>query len=421
MNLSIFNESDVNIVPSVNGLAYYGKISFDSRDLNPYVGDLASAIARANTPECWASTTCSALMDMCIIDQICGNQDRGLQHQLQALEACRIYKINTPPVDRPLRMVGLVTSGKINANTPVEFLVQNSDVTLYLVYVDPSRPLPPIPEHDVAMVMVSDCEEGRIVLKYLESIIAMWPRPVINAPANVPKVGRELLYGELVGIKNLNIPSTTRCSRARLLGLNSIDEIETNTDELAFPIIIRPVDSHAGFGLHKIDGIQELAQYVQDRPELEFYISRFVEYKNADGLYRKFRVIVIDGKAYPCHLAISTHWMIHYVNAGMVDDAVKRSEEQKWMDAFETEFCKRHANAIAAIAQTLGLEYFGIDCAETETGDLLIFEACTSLVVHDMDPPAMFPYKSHHMQLLFAAFRSLLNKRAGTPGLATAV
>ena len=221
-----------------------------------------------------------------------------------------------------------------------------------------------------------------------------------------------LLFKDAMNRIGLDVPKSAL--------VNNVKDGLEFSGKIGFPLIIRPVDSHAGFGLQKIESVQELAEYIVDRPELEFYISRFVEYKNADGLYRKFRVIVVNGMAYPCHLAISTHWMIHYVNAGMVDDAIKRSEEQKWMDTFETDFSARHADAIGSIAQTLDLDYFGIDCAETVTGELLIFEACTALVVHDMDPPAMFPYKSRHMQRLFAAFRSLLTERASEYVLATA-
>ncbi len=57
--------------------------------------------------------------------------------------------------------------------------------------------------------------------------------------------------------------------------------------------------------------------------DAEFFISRFIDYSGKDGLFRKFRVALIDGKPYACHMGVSSNWMIHYVNAGMYEDAAE--------------------------------------------------------------------------------------------------
>jgi hypothetical protein len=44
-----------------------------------------------------------------------------------------------------------------------------------------------------------------------------------------------------------------------------------------------------------------------------------------------------------------------------------------------------------------------VDCAETKTGSLLIFEADNSAVVHNMDSPEVFPYKPPQMRKIFDA------------------
>ena len=59
-----------------------------------------------------------------------------------------------------------------------------------------------------------------------------------------------------------------------------------------------------------------------------------------------------------------------------------------------------------------GLEYMGIDCAETTDGRLLVFEGSISLVAHDMDPPSLYPYKSPQMQKLFASFYEMLKRKS---------
>jgi hypothetical protein len=43
---------------------------------------------------------------------------------------------------------------------------------------------------------------------------------------------------------------------------------------------------------------------------------------------------------------------------------------------------------------------------------LLIFEADNTAVVHDMDPPDIFPYKLPQMRKVFDAFAAMLDHRA---------
>jgi hypothetical protein len=62
--------------------------------------------------------------------------------------------------------------------------------------------------------------------------------------------------------------------------------------------------------------------------------------------------------------------------------------------------------------ERVGLDYFLIDCAENHNGELLIFEADNTAVVHNMDSPELFPYKPPQMLKIFEAFASMLIDRA---------
>jgi len=109
-------------------------------------------------------------------------------------------------------------------------------------------------------------------------------------------------------------------------------------------------------------------------------------------------------------MAVSTNWMIHYVNAGMYEEAWKRAEELAFMEGFEA-FKQRHNAALQAIANAIPLDYLCIDCAETPLGELLVFEVDHAMVIHAMDTEAQFPYKQIHMQKVKNAFRDLLLRR----------
>ena len=129
-------------------------------------------------------------------------------------------------------------------------------------------------------------------------------------------------------------------------------------------------------------------------------------------MFRKYRVALIEGRPFACHMGVSEHWMIHYLNAGMRESAAKRAEEARFMAEFDRDFARRHARAFEALAERVGLEYFGIDCGETPEGELLIFEADVAMIVHDMDPPDLFPYKRPQMRKVFDAFRAMLARAA---------
>jgi hypothetical protein len=107
-------------------------------------------------------------------------------------------------------------------------------------------------------------------------------------------------------------------------------------------------------------------------------------------------------------MAIADRWDIWYLNAGMTQSAEKRSEEERFMRDFDCGFAFRHRNALAAVAGRVGLDYFTIDCAENKNGELLIFEADNTAVVHNMDSPEVFPYKPPQMRKIFDAFTAML-------------
>lgn len=90
-------------------------------------------------------------------------------------------------------------------------------------------------------------------------------------------------------------------------------------------------------------------EYLQSSTDEEFYVAPFIDYASADGKYRKFRVCMIDGQAMAAHMAVSPRWMVHYLNADMLDSAQHRAEEAEFMLRFDQEFAVRHRLALANI------------------------------------------------------------------------
>jgi hypothetical protein len=238
---------------------------------------------------------------------------------------------------------------------------------------------------------------------------------MLNPPRLVRNLDRDKLHRLLFGIDGIDIPATVCVTRAQLAeasrATDLLAEVASHEGDAA-AIIVRPRGSHAGVGLARLDDRVGIDRYLAERPEQEFFVSRFVDYANEDGLFRKYRVVFVDGRPYACHMAIADRWDIWYLNAGMSESAAKRLEEETFMRTFDIGFGRRHRSALTELADRIGLDYFTIDCAENKRGELLIFEADNTAVVHNMDSPDVFPYKPPQMRAIFEAFAAMLYRRA---------
>ena len=396
--------------PALMGLARLMAMAFQGTDLMPLAQTL---ITRATEDEHDAN----ALMDLSTILLLQGLRDVGLATQGQALASQRVFDL--PAEHTPaLRLLAVMTPGDLMTNAPLAFLAERSDVALTMLYVQPGEPLPHwLPPHDALWIAVSESDPVRGLLGDLSAACAGWGTPAINHPARTLQTGRTQACAELHGVPGLHIPQTIRADRALLQRL-----VRCETDPTAllsdgtWPLIIRPVDSHAGRGLEKLTSPFDLTRYLAAMPDAGFFLSRFVDYASADGQFRKFRVVLVDGVAYAVHLGVSSHWMVHYLNAGMTESAAKRAEEERFMAEFDTDtgFARRHATALRGISERIGLDYLVIDCAEMPDGDLLVFEIDPGAAVHSMDPPDLFPYKLPAMEKVRTAFRALLERSVST-------
>lgn len=389
--------------PPLMGLPSLMRMSLQGVDLAPLATDL---IAYANAhPE-----AANVLMDLAVILQFKQNRELALQVQGEALKLQKVYQLPFNGEQVGLRVLALVAPGDLMSNTPIEVLLEGTDVLLNLLYVAPDLPFPAeLPEHDLVFVAIGESDHNRLILEFVASFIQQWPRPVLNAPDKIEALSRNAASALLGDAPGLVMPSTARIEKQTLAQLASAElRMTAVIADGDFPVIVRPVDSHAGQGLMKIDSAGDIDAYLQNRTEDEFYISRFVDYSGADGLFRKYRIVLIGGRPYVCHMALSRHWMVHYLNAEMTDKPENRAEEARFMANFDEDFARRHAAAFQAIYERAGLDYLGIDCGETADGALLIFEIDSNMIVHAMDPVDMFPYKQPQMHKVFSAFRAML-------------
>ena len=383
--------------PAVLGLAQIMRKAFAGDNLATLTNELIGRIQADDSDA-------AAYLDLSIVMQLNAQPDVALELQSQALQLNQHYRLTSNSLRPALRLLAIMGPGEVMANTPIEFLIEESDVSLELLYLGEGLPVPAyLPDHDIAFVAVCESDQNQQLLHDLNEVMQHWPKPFINAPAAIAQLSRNDVSHNLGTIAGLTASDAHRLSRAETHELAGSD---------CFPLIARPVNSHAGQGLEKLTDQADVIQFLKTQTSDEFFVAPFIDYRSSDGWFRKYRIAVIEGQPFAAHMAISQKWMVHYLNADMLQNSKNRDEEASFMHRFDSTFAVKHRVALQEIDRRIGLDYYSIDCAETTDGRLLVFELDSGAVVHSMDPIDIFPYKAPQMNRVFNAFQQMLKRRS---------
>ena len=352
----------------------------------------------------------AAMMDVAMILQSHGDPKQAAELRTRAVALSRSFATPHGDGSGP-RLLALATPGDFMANTPVDFLLAGSNATLVTHHVDAqTRSLADLPPHDAAILAVAEAPDHRQTLARLEGLLPTYPGRMLNGdPARIAGLTRDGVSALLADIDGLYCPPTARASREVLARVAGGEAPEGVHPGLRWPLVLRPEGTHAGEGMELVLDRHHLGAVLSVTSAQDFYLAPFVDYSSPGGLFAKARVILMGGRPYPVHLALSGHWIVHYLSAEMSANSERRAAERDWFESFDAPggFAARHAAVFAAMQARVGLDYWGFDCAEMPDGRLLIFEIDTALIVHDMDDPETFPYKPPAMRRLFQDFQRL--------------
>jgi tetratricopeptide (TPR) repeat protein len=339
--------------------------------------------------------------------QLLDDNAAAVAHQRIALAQRSLVTIEASVGPARVRLLELCIAGTFQANVPLDFILDRRHVTVHKLYVG-EHPIPELPPYDLVFNAIADAPNAGPALRAAQAFIAAQDRPALNAPAAVPLTSRDAVVSHFADSDAVAVASIVRATRGNVRALQP-----------AFPFLIRPLDSHAGNDLAKVDCAAELDAYLHATPEVEeFYLSAFVDYRNADGYFRKYRIVFVEGVPYPVHLAISPRWMIHYYNAPMAENAWMRDEEHAFLRDIDAVFDGPRARGLREIAAAIPLDYFGIDASIAPDGRVLLFEASAAMIVHLRDPIALYPYKARYVPRIIDALERLFAARMAHGGSA---
>jgi len=283
------------------------------------------------------------------------------------------------------------------------------NMTLYTQTYDPDQPLP---DHDVVLIAVADVESDARALDVASAIVARSAVPVVNRPERILRTSRAEQSRRLATLDNVVTASvvTVPCEALRETGQAAY----IGGHGLTFPLLVRSPGFHNGRFFELVRDEAELLEAVSSLPGTEAMLLSYQDTRSPDGLLRKFRVMTIDGHLYPVHLAISANWKVHYVTSDMHRSPAFRQEEAAFLTDMNGFLGAGAVRTLERIAESMQLDYAGIDFAIDSAGRVVVFEANAAMAIFLPDADPRWDYRREPMtRALDAVKRMILTRASG--------
>lgn len=252
--------------------------------------------------------------------------------------------------------------------------------------------------------LITEPEHNDKVLDALRKLLRGVPGKVINRPEAILRSTRDQIAKRLANVPGLLAPKVVRLRSSKLAVVQSIVE----KSGMTFPLILREPGTHKGTTQCLFDNVEQMTAAMADGTE--YFATEFVDYRSADGLYRKYRVFFIGPHTIFRHMLFSDFWNVHAKDRGrfMADRPDLISEEEAMFAAPEGAFPPDIKAVLAAVRKRVDLDYFGIDFGILPDGRVLLFEANATMNFFSPLPGEQFTYLRACVPPARAAFRELL-------------
>ena len=330
-----------------------------------------------------------------------GHAAEARRHRDAAFEGHNI-EVHTPPHPRATVLV-LTTCD--SGNIPHRHLLpadRYARIDWFVEYATPGQGAE-LPAYDAAFNIIGDADFSDPTRAVVEAFVRDCGKRVLNHPARIGPTRRDRLAGLLDGIMGLAVPRAARLDPETASGVDLAAWIRAQ--DLAPPLLLRPIGSHGGQGLTLAASEAELAGFDASRG---VYATEFRDFRSpADGLYRKYRAIFVDRRPYPYHLGIAEHWLVHYAASLTPGDPTCQAEELRFLEDPEAALGAVAWAAVAAIGRRLDMDYAGVDFSVLPDGRVLVFEANATMLAH---PEAEGPLarKNPYVERITSAFQALV-------------
>ncbi|OIQ80246.1 beta-barrel assembly-enhancing protease [mine drainage metagenome] len=337
-----------------------------------------------------------------------GHDDESRRHRDLGFKNRALSSMAYRGRGEPLQL--LVLASALEGNIPWRLLIDGDvfQTTIVAVeYFDRQWPLPP---HQLIFNAIGEADLCQGGLEIARHLTAGTQAPVINRPDAVLQTGRVRNAERLGVLPGVITPRMALVSKTDMISGRALEALEQR--QIAFPLLMRAPSHHGGNYFIRVDGREALQSAVDELPGEHLLAMECLDSRSSDGLFRKYRVMSINGGLYPVHMAISTGWKVHYFSSEMDHDENYRNEEKIFLDDFAPFLGAGAMAALEKVSQTLGLDYCGIDFGLDEDGNILLFEANSTMAIIPPAQDSRWDYKRPSIENALAATKAMFIQRA---------
>ena len=303
----------------------------------------------------------------------------------------------------------LVLASALEGNIPWRFLIDSEVFHTTIIAVEYYDGQKPLPAHQLIFNAIGDADLCLDGLDIANRLIKRSDSPVINLPEAVMPTGRmenAKRLGEIAGVRT---PHMFLISKREIISGQALIELSQN--KIDFPVLLRSPHFHGGNYFVCVEHPEALKSAAEELPGDSLLVIQYLDSRSADQLFRKFRVMSIDGALYPIHLAISRQWKVHYFSSDMGENEGYRKEEMIFLSDFTAYLGAAVISILGKIASSLRLDYCGIDFGIAPNGEVILYEANSTMVINPPANEKCWDYKRKSIDNALRATKKMFSDR----------
>ena len=303
----------------------------------------------------------------------------------------------------------LVMGSALEGNIPWRFLIDRERFQTTLMTVEYFDDTQPLPTHQLILNAIGDADIAQEGLEIASRLVEKSKAPILNRPQAVLQTGRLMNAKRLGRLSGVVAPRIALVSKDEVDSGNAWERLDNKG--LAYPLLLRPPGFHGGNYFVCVDDQDQFKSAFADLPGEMQLVIEFLDSGLKENLFRKYRVMAINGALYPIHMALSSNWKVHYFSSDMDENEEYRNEEKAFLNDFSSFLGEDALSALERISQTLNLDYCGIDFGIDKKGNILLYEANATMLISQPGNERRWDYKRQAIENALAATKRMFVER----------
>ena len=294
----------------------------------------------------------------------------------------------------------LVLVSPLCSNMQFRTFIRDDDFHVTRFFAESYEDAMDVPDCAAVLVAIANADLSLRALQKARKIVARIAKPCINRPEALAVTGRLETYRRLHGLEGCIVPHVTLMPR----------NADYSWHEL--PLLLRVPGYHGGRKFKIMTSFDMLPEILARLPGDELLAIPYIDTRSADGRFRKYRVMSINGRLYPIHLAIAYEWNVHYYSSAMHEHAEFRAEEARFLENMHAVLGSTVIANLEKLFRILDLDYAGIDFSLNTDHEIVVFEANAGMVVVEPDADEKWNYRRPAALAAREAARQMVLERA---------